>query len=685
MLDFSNPQKKTIISFFCIAFLLTTCKEKELDTTPPIITITQPANGATISNDVTIKVNATDNDAVSSVSFLIDGEVIGEDTESPYEYPWNVYFWADGNLHTILAEATDLSGNVGQSELISVEISEASINAIATGEDGQVIIEWEMIEGAQSYNIYYSESAGVSTGNGTKISDVTNPYTHSGLTNGTTYYYVVTAVFDFGESLQTSNELSAIPGIPPLAPQNVSASAGASELTISWDASESATTYNIYWSENSGVTIDTGTKISGVTRPYAHTGLTSGTYYYVVSAVNVYGESDLSNEVIATASAPSVPQNVSVLAEDRQMVINWNDAERVSTYNIYWSESPGVTKENGTKISNVTSPFIHAGSISGSTYYYVVTAQNIYDESDVSIEASATAFSVWTTKASMLTGRYKHTSNVVNGKIYVIGGRDANNNQLSLVEEYDPTTDIWSTKTPMPTGRSGHTSSVYNGKIYIFGGYDVQSSSEITWIEVYEPATDTWSTMTSFMQQGRSILTSKMVNGKIYVFAGYVNNEFTLVVDEYSPDTDTWLPKSTPTPDLFPRSQLTSSVIDGKIYIIGGDFGHLKVDVYDPLEDLWSIKTAYDYGDNTDAMSTAVFNNKIYFIGGFEFNSYLVGIPKMLEYDPITEMWNTRAQITTARGYIASVVINGKIYAIGGMNNSDPLSTVEKYDPALDQ
>ena len=57
---------------------------------------------------------------------------------------------------------------------------------------------------------------------------------------------------------------------PP--PENVSATAGDAQVTISWDSVDCATSYNIYWSTSSGVTKDTGTKISDVTSPYPHTG-----------------------------------------------------------------------------------------------------------------------------------------------------------------------------------------------------------------------------------------------------------------------------------------------------------------------------------------------------------------------------------------------------------------------------
>ena len=67
---------------------------------------------------------------------------------------------------------------------------------------------------ATSYNIYWSTTTGVTTASGTKITGVGSPHIHSGLINDTTYYYVVTAVNNDGESTPSS-QVSAIPSVAP--------------------------------------------------------------------------------------------------------------------------------------------------------------------------------------------------------------------------------------------------------------------------------------------------------------------------------------------------------------------------------------------------------------------------------------------------------------------------------------
>jgi mono/diheme cytochrome c family protein len=100
----------------------------------------------------------------------------------------------------------------------------------------------------------------------------------------------------------------------PAVPASVVATAGQNQVSITWPPVSGATIYNIYWSTTSGVTVATGTKLTGVTSPYAHTSLTAGTpYYYVVTAQNATGESAASAQVTATPSAtPVAPDGVAL-------------------------------------------------------------------------------------------------------------------------------------------------------------------------------------------------------------------------------------------------------------------------------------------------------------------------------------------------------------------------------------
>jgi predicted nucleic acid-binding Zn ribbon protein len=88
-----------------------------------------------------------------------------------------------------------------------------------------------------------------------------------------------------------------------------------------------------------------------------------------------------------TDTTPSAPTGVTATAGKGQVTISWNAVSGATSYNIYWSTTSGVTKTNGIKIANATSPYLHKVSI-GTEYYYIVTAVNSSGESVESAQVS---------------------------------------------------------------------------------------------------------------------------------------------------------------------------------------------------------------------------------------------------------------------------------------------------------
>ncbi|HET7766805.1 MAG TPA: Ig-like domain-containing protein [Burkholderiales bacterium] len=93
------------------------------DTTPPTVSITAPANGATVKGTVTLTASATDNVGVVGVQFLGDGMALGaEDTTAPYSVSIDTTATSNGS-HILTAVARDAAGNRTTSAPVTVTVN----------------------------------------------------------------------------------------------------------------------------------------------------------------------------------------------------------------------------------------------------------------------------------------------------------------------------------------------------------------------------------------------------------------------------------------------------------------------------------------------------------------------------------------------------------------------------------
>ncbi|MFZ2523215.1 MAG: Ig-like domain-containing protein, partial [Minisyncoccia bacterium] len=101
------------------------------DITPPITTITNPANGANVSGNVNIGVTAIDNVAVSAVHILVDGINVVTDNTFPYEATIDTTVYLNGS-HTITVYSEDTSNNIGNATPVIINVNNAPVTPPAT-------------------------------------------------------------------------------------------------------------------------------------------------------------------------------------------------------------------------------------------------------------------------------------------------------------------------------------------------------------------------------------------------------------------------------------------------------------------------------------------------------------------------------------------------------------------------
>ena len=104
------------------------------DTEPPTVSVTNPADGSTVSGTVTIEADASDNVGVTSVEFFVDGVSQGTDTTAPYSVTWNTLASGNGS-HSVSATARDAAGN-SDSDSVNVTVDNGAGNGQAVYDPG---------------------------------------------------------------------------------------------------------------------------------------------------------------------------------------------------------------------------------------------------------------------------------------------------------------------------------------------------------------------------------------------------------------------------------------------------------------------------------------------------------------------------------------------------------------------
>jgi fibronectin type 3 domain-containing protein len=266
-------------------------------------------------------------------------------------------------------------------------------NLTATAGDGQIALSWNAAAGANSYAVNRSLAAG---GPYTTIvpSQTQTTYTDTGLTNGTTYYYVVSASNAVGES-PNSNEANATPlvlnvGAPdaPVLSQIAAFSLRATAPALPTNAISLTLQRKLDGAgDETYVTVATGLAAGAQTTV---TGLSQATTYafrYVA-----VGQAQSTPGAVATATTlsnvPVAPQSLIATPGDGQVTLSWSAVANATSYKLQRAEAAGGPYTTVATVSQTTQ--MDAPLTNETAYFYVVTAVNADGESPHSNEAGAT-------------------------------------------------------------------------------------------------------------------------------------------------------------------------------------------------------------------------------------------------------------------------------------------------------
>jgi hypothetical protein len=222
-----------------------------------------------------------------------------------------------------------------------------------------------------------------------EVSASTTSTSITGLTNGTSYTFTVTATNTLGNGPASEHSNAVTPATTPATPTTVTASPGNASATVKWSAPANGgspiTSYTV--TPYIGSTAQTATKVSGSPPATSTTitGLTNGTSYtFTVTAANTLGNgpaSEHSNAVTpTTVTVPSAPTAVAASAATRQALVSWtapssNGGSAITSYTItpYIGASAQTPVEAG---ASTTSADV-TGLTNGTAYTFTVTANNL--------------------------------------------------------------------------------------------------------------------------------------------------------------------------------------------------------------------------------------------------------------------------------------------------------------------
>jgi fibronectin type 3 domain-containing protein len=178
------------------------------------------------------------------------------------------------------------------------------------------------------------------------------------------------------------------------APITFTATAQQNQVSLSWaDSSSGAATSYIVWrsTSSSGGFSAIATNSGNGNISYVDANVANWTpYYYYVQAVGSAGSGSFSAQANATPFGTSAaPTGFAAVGYDTNAALSWNTTAGANTYNVLRSNTSGSGYSQ--IATGLTSPyFLDTGLTTGTTYYYIVNAQNTYGTSANSSEVSAT-------------------------------------------------------------------------------------------------------------------------------------------------------------------------------------------------------------------------------------------------------------------------------------------------------
>jgi fibronectin type 3 domain-containing protein len=280
---------------------------------------------------------------------------------------------------------------IGDSGSISVDLKVPE-DLTATGGASQVVLDWTAVSGATSYTVYWGSATGVSSSSTSITSVSTDSYTHTGLYDGTTYYYKVAAVDSAGTGM-LSSEVNATTfttgGSGDYGNTDTTAPVIETVTAVTTPTSDSTPDYTFSSTETGLITYGGPCATSGSATTNAIVGhnliifntLSDGSYINcTITVTDPAGNESTTLQIpdftVQTISTLPAPDNLTASGTSTSVTLKWNAVTDASSYTLYWDNVSGIDSSDNT-FNNITNDnYTHNNLVNGTTYYYKVAAVN---------------------------------------------------------------------------------------------------------------------------------------------------------------------------------------------------------------------------------------------------------------------------------------------------------------------
>lgn len=360
-------------------------------------------------------------------------------------------------------------------------------------------------------------------------------------------------------------------------------------------------------------------------------------------------------------SAPAAVTQFSVTQGNGVNIIIWQATDKTQSYNLYWSSSPDVSVLTGTRVTGVTLPYAHTNLNNGAPYYYIITAQNAYGESNASEVFTATPGVNGVTLPEYVFSE--------NGDAYTV-------DNPQLVNNIDGTKTIYF-KQLITANLTGNRvkSSTYTPGLGWSAIQDVNEFGKVDSRGVEISANASGNAVAAFMKEGK-------VSARLYI-DGQGWGKATALMD----DAASFLSQ--------PRNIKVQMSDDGSAMVAwiesccsGSSYYYLKTSRYDPLTKAWSTPEKHETGKSYLSAKLKLDSN-----GNALLVFYEKGRLYVRSYDAVNDSWSGQLKLSSSARRIqidmnklgdAIVVwedsgIYAKLYSFaGGWQTIEKISTTGK-------